>query len=299
MSETQKYHPALAISNIKNIIPITLDIKNGQYNSWSQLFKIHCRAYDVLDHILPTVTTSDASSTTTNNTDADPLWSRVDAIVLQWLYVTISNELRSTILEDDQTAAQAWTRIQSVFQDNKNTLALYLQRQFTNIKLDDFLDVSSYCQEIKTIADKLNNVGDKVTEPRMVLQLITGLNDDYDVVGTYFTQMSDLPSFYKARSKLVLEETRKQKQVITNSTSTESAMLTTTNQTKQPASTESVQSNNRGPSNFRYGNSRGCGRGSNNYRGRSNRGRGRANYGSNPIWNHYPPYSYQHSPLAQ
>ncbi|XP_071688844.1 uncharacterized protein [Rutidosis leptorrhynchoides] len=153
MANTPKYHPALSISNIKNIIPITLDIKNGQYNSWSQLFKIHCRAYDVIHHIIPAVSAADSSSTTTDTSNDDPSWSRLDAIVLQWIYGTISNELMGTIMEDDQTAVQAWTRIQSVFQDNKNTRALYLQRQFTNIKLDDYPDVSSYYQEIKALAE--------------------------------------------------------------------------------------------------------------------------------------------------
>ncbi|XP_071739610.1 uncharacterized protein [Rutidosis leptorrhynchoides] len=175
--------------------------------------KIHCRAYDVIDHIIPPPT-ADSGASTATNTDAisTALRSRLDAIVLQWIYGTISTDLMTTIMADDQTtetAAQAWSTIQNVFQDNKNTRALYLQRQFTNIKLDDFTNVPDYCQEIKNLADQLNNVGDKVSDKRMVLQLIACLNDSFDTVGTYFTQMDDLPTFYVARSKLVLEESRK------------------------------------------------------------------------------------------
>lgn len=50
----------------------------NQYVTWSILFKIHARAYQVLDHILPSVT-SDGSSL--QYTDPE-LWSRIDAIVL-------------------------------------------------------------------------------------------------------------------------------------------------------------------------------------------------------------------------
>ncbi|XP_071705184.1 uncharacterized protein [Rutidosis leptorrhynchoides] len=108
MSDQPKYHPALTVSNIKNMIPITLELNKSQYNSWSQLFKIHCRAYDVVDHITPKSTDS-SSSTGTTPVTPDPLWDRRDAIVLQWIYGTISDDLRETIMENESDAAAAWT----------------------------------------------------------------------------------------------------------------------------------------------------------------------------------------------
>jgi hypothetical protein len=55
-------HPALTVNNITNFIKITLDIEKSQYNTWSELFKIHAQAYEVLDHIIPTPTTELTSS---------------------------------------------------------------------------------------------------------------------------------------------------------------------------------------------------------------------------------------------
>ena len=46
-------HPALTVPNITNFIKIKLDIEKSQYNTWSELFKIHARAYQVIDHISP------------------------------------------------------------------------------------------------------------------------------------------------------------------------------------------------------------------------------------------------------
>ncbi|MFS7990533.1 hypothetical protein Hanom_Chr11g01059871 [Helianthus anomalus] len=42
-----KIHPAITVSNIKNFIPVTLKMESSQYASWAELFKIHCRAYQV------------------------------------------------------------------------------------------------------------------------------------------------------------------------------------------------------------------------------------------------------------
>ncbi|CAH9050222.1 unnamed protein product [Cuscuta epithymum] len=151
-SSKSSFHPALAISNIKNFIPITLDLENSDYSSWAELFKITARAYQVLDHILPsTDDTSSTSSTADPNLTADErlareaarkeaaaLWSRLDAIVLQWIYGTISNDLLHTIIEVDSTAQDAWDRLSDLFQDNKHSRAVFLENEFTSTRLDQF-----------------------------------------------------------------------------------------------------------------------------------------------------------------
>ncbi|XP_071695743.1 uncharacterized protein [Rutidosis leptorrhynchoides] len=163
-----KYHPALTVSNIKNHILITLELNKSQYTTWAELFKITCRAFDVIDHITEQAATTESTTTETSTTPVVS-WASLDAIVLSWIYGTVSLELLGTIFEADSTAAKTWSHIQNLFQDNKSSRALYLQRQFTNIKLDNFLNVSAYCQELKSIADQLSNVDDKVSDPRMVL----------------------------------------------------------------------------------------------------------------------------------
>ncbi|XP_071719079.1 uncharacterized protein [Rutidosis leptorrhynchoides] len=231
--QSTKYHPALTISNIKNLIPITLEIENGQYNSWAELFKIHCTAYDVLDHIIPPTTTDDSTTSsdqTTNN--RSPLWNRLDAIVKQWIYSTISNDLLHTILENNTTAASTWERLEGIFHDNKTSRALYLNRQFTNIKLDNFANCSAYCQEIKSLADQLGNVGDKVSDSRM---------------------------------------NPKHKQTLQSSESANTAVTTTNQPPNTPPIGQSPYGNNsggRGFNNRGRGNTRGRGRGNGRGRGR-------------------------------
>nr|XP_043638002.1 uncharacterized protein LOC122609005 [Erigeron canadensis] len=114
------------------------------------LFKIQCTACKVLDHIIPPTTESSTTSySTTASSSHDAEWLRIDAIVLQWIYNTITPSLLTTILQPNNTAAQAWTALARIFVDNKPTQAVFLCQKFSNTKLSDFSSVSAYCQELK------------------------------------------------------------------------------------------------------------------------------------------------------
>ncbi|KAL6505779.1 hypothetical protein OROHE_023158 [Orobanche hederae] len=178
-----KLHPAITVSNIRNFILITLEMEKGQYSSWAELFKIHCRAFQVIDHILPSPPSSSSSKDKEKEKAIDEeFWSRIDAIALQWIYGTISNDLLHTILQPDSTAAKDWTALANIFQDNKNSRAVYIENKFSNTRIDNFSSVSTYCQELKMLSDQLANVGAPVQNQRLVLQLIAGLNEQYDGV---------------------------------------------------------------------------------------------------------------------
>lgn len=81
-----KLHPTITVTNIKNFIPITLEQETGPYTSWVELFKIHCRDYEVLDHILLGETaapdTSDKDKSKETPAVSKELWNHLDAIVL-------------------------------------------------------------------------------------------------------------------------------------------------------------------------------------------------------------------------
>lgn len=275
MAERSKFHPALAVNNIKTFIPITLEMEKVHYSTWAELFKIHCRVYNVIDHIIPPQPTEKGKETT-DDPDTD-LWSRLDAVVLQWIYGTISNDLLHTIIETDATAQQAWERLENIFHDNKNQRALYLENQFKDVQIDDFPNASAFCQELKMLADQLSNVGAPVSNQRLVLQLIAGLNENYDGVATILQQSNPLPPFYEARSRLILEETRKAKRAATAAATADTALLTTgspQDNTKGSSSGSLSNSHNNGQ---QRGSHRGNNKGRNNGKGRG--GRGGSNHG--------------------
>ncbi|XP_074293032.1 uncharacterized protein LOC141619924 [Silene latifolia] len=238
------FSPAYSVSNIKNYVPIILEIENVHYASWAELFLNTTCAFDVLDHIAPpkdAVIKKDAG------------WDRLDAIVKQWIYSTIFIDLLHTILEPGATAQQTWDRLKDIFNDNQNSRTVTLEQQFSNIHMDNYSNVSAYCQALKMIADQLSNVGSPVPETRLVLQIVTHLSEGYDSVATIIQQSDPLPSFYKARSMLTMEEARKAKSAATPS---DNALVATSSNSKP-----TYTSNNGGNSS----------NSNNNYKGKGNR----------------------------
>ncbi|CAH9145021.1 unnamed protein product [Cuscuta epithymum] len=276
------FHPALAVTNIKNLIPITLDSEHAQYSTWSELFKITARAYQVIDHILPpSVDTPSAASSSTSDSSAsadDPaLWTRLDANVLQWIYGSISNDLLHTIIQPNSTAKAAWDRLTDIFLDNKHTRAIHLENQFSNTRLDQFSSIDAYCRTLKTLSDDLANVGAPVDNRRLVLRLVNGLNGQFESVASFIQQQVPLPSFFTARSMLTLDESRRAQHVDTPTTALVATPAAPTASTVTPAPSYSSRP-------------RGGGR-SGRTRGGGGRGRGRSSNGSSPIPSPPQPWS--------
>ncbi|XP_055830952.1 uncharacterized protein LOC129899987 [Solanum dulcamara] len=215
--ETLYVHPALVVSNIKNHVPITLEMENVQYSTWAELFKIHARSHRVIDHIIPP--TAGKEKRPQQEEDKE-LWSTLDATVLQWLYATISHDLLHTILEPDTTTMEAWNRLRDIFQDNKHSRVVTLKYDFTHVDMANFPNVSVYCQHLKSLVDQLKNVGSSVANDRLVLQLVFGLTEPYQGVATLIRECDPLPQFYQARWMLTLEEAGRAKKGSQSSSAT-------------------------------------------------------------------------------
>ncbi|XP_057425919.1 uncharacterized protein LOC130719312 [Lotus japonicus] len=143
------FHPALVVSNIKNHIPLVLDMETDRYGTWAELFHIHARSHRVLHHIVPSTDKPPPAVT-------DPTydqWATLDSIVLQWIYSTISLDLLSTVMEPNSTALAAWERLADIFHDNQNARAVALEQEFSSVRMETFPNVTTYCQRLKTLSD--------------------------------------------------------------------------------------------------------------------------------------------------
>jgi len=54
-TQQPKFHYAFGITNMKSIIPITLDNNSSLYLSWSALFQVQACVHNVLDHIITSI----------------------------------------------------------------------------------------------------------------------------------------------------------------------------------------------------------------------------------------------------
>ncbi|XP_021756884.1 uncharacterized protein LOC110721956 [Chenopodium quinoa] len=170
----------------------------------AELFQIQACAFNLLDHI------DDKVSRPSDIDDAT--WKRLDAIVKNWIYASISKDLH-TIIKSGATALKLRNRLKEIFHDNKHTRAVYLEEQLSSTKLEQFENMSDYCMHLKLLADQLSNVDNLVSDRKMVLQLIASLSKgSFDTVAALISQTEPIPTFNKALSMFILEETRKNKQ---------------------------------------------------------------------------------------
>ncbi|XP_076960869.1 uncharacterized protein LOC143637341 [Bidens hawaiensis] len=133
-------------------------------------------------------------------------WSEIDAIVLQWIYGTLSIDLLDRILKTKSTAHEAWKRLEAIFLNNKASRAVALEHEFTNLTLKAMPSLEAYCQRLKELANQLADVDQPVTQKRLLLQLVRGLPTEFDVTSSIINNSS--PSWEDARNMLEQEQQR-------------------------------------------------------------------------------------------
>ena len=143
MADQTKFHPALTITNVKSLIPITLDTEHGLYHSWAALFKVLVRVHDLHHHIIPPTEAKEVAAYTASKAADPALWKRLAAAILQWIYGTISPDLLHAILLKDDTVHGAWARLESLFQDNKASRATHLEEELVDLDFENFSSIDS------------------------------------------------------------------------------------------------------------------------------------------------------------
>lgn len=86
--------------------------------------------------------------------------------------------------------------------------------------MEPFSDASSYCQHLKYLSNQLSNVRTPVSNERLVLQLISGLTNVHDTVGSQIHHNDYRLPFYKACSVIILEDTARAKKAVSTTNNT-------------------------------------------------------------------------------
>lgn len=123
----------------------------------------------------------------------------MEAIVLSWLDGSISFEILEIVMASDDTAPAAWTNIEGLFRDNKESRALYLKAEFRYLVQGD-QSIFDYCRKQKNLTDSLGDVGQVISDKTLILNTLHGLNEKYAFMQKPF------PTFIETRSALILEE---------------------------------------------------------------------------------------------
>ncbi|KAM0042773.1 putative RNA-directed DNA polymerase [Helianthus debilis subsp. tardiflorus] len=287
-------HPAYSVNNIQSKVR-TLDGTTVTYSAWVKLFKFHATAYRVLDHL-------DDTKPPVATDPTYPGWKELDALVSQWIYSCVSDDLLQRILDTEASARQTWLKLEKIFLSNKRAKAAALETQFVNLTLSACSSIDDYCKQLKDLANQLADVDQPITEDRLVLQLVRGLSKEFDTTASLIN--SQVADWDTARSMLndeVIRQAARQQQsstvLVTPATSQSPQSAVPSNQFQQPR-----DSNNQYQQSSTQYCGRGRGRNGQQSRGRGTRGRGYR--GNNSNWafqnfmgqQYYPQWAWWHTP---
>jgi hypothetical protein len=172
--------------NIRNHVPIQLDLFDSNYSQWRCLFDFVLRKFGLTGHVRspPPIIDHDAE------------WQQVDCCLMNWIYTTVTKSVFDLIYKPDTTSFTIWSDIEGLFRDNEMQRAVLLEAEFRSIVQGD-LSIADFCNKLKKLADNLCDVGNPISEPSQVLNLLHGLKKKFRHVKRVLT--SKTHTFMSAR----------------------------------------------------------------------------------------------------
>lgn len=182
--------------NIKSHVPVMLDLGNSNFSTWRTFFLIAFRKFGILDHV-------DGTRLSQLMLD-DAEWTQVDTCIVSWLYTTLSPDL-SAVIQPADDAYTAWTAITDQFLDNVVQRTVQARQAFHALSQED-MTITEYCGKIKVLSDTLRDVGAPVSDPDLVVSLLSDLNDKFGNCITNISAARPGMTFRQGRSFLLQEE---------------------------------------------------------------------------------------------
>jgi len=185
---------AIAVLNIKVLVPVVLDRVANNYTRWRALFLVVLGKYALTDHVLNDVVNADR-----------PTWVQMDCTVLTWIYRTINADLQQSTMLKNPNARVAWLHLEDEFLGQRESHALLLSAEFRTVKQGS-TSITDFCRRLETMAATLRDFGDPVGDRTLVLTLLRGLSAKFRPMVTNIKLRQPFPTFTEARTLLLLEE---------------------------------------------------------------------------------------------
>jgi hypothetical protein len=103
----------------------------------------------------------------------------MECIIISWIFDTITSELHDFAKERDVTAHEICLMLKHQFIGNNETHMLHLDAMFHNFVQGDF-SVRDYRRKMKSTTDSLGDLGCVVFDRNLILNVLRGLNKQYD-----------------------------------------------------------------------------------------------------------------------
>jgi hypothetical protein len=129
----------------------------------------------------------------------------MDNVILNWISNSISVDLHQVVQERGCTARHLWLAIENQFLGNREERTLHLDAAFRTFVQGD-LSINEYYRKFKAMADDLADLSAPVEDRILILNILKGLNQRFEHVGSIIRCYSPFLNFLKVQDDLLLEQ---------------------------------------------------------------------------------------------
>jgi hypothetical protein len=173
---------ATGVQNIR-LISVTLDLSSMHYTRWRNNVWLTLERYSLFDHVLMDTTYVGV-----------PSWDRMDSIIKLWIYDTISPDMQDVTRQRGHMARDDWLALENHFLSNCETRALHIDATFRSFVQGD-LSINDYYRKMKGFTDCLTDLDVDVTDRVLLLNVLRGINKNFEHLRAIFTHVIPFLSF--------------------------------------------------------------------------------------------------------
>ena len=155
-------------------------------------------------------------------------WKRKDNLA-KWIITTSVDMEHLGMIINCKTSAEMWERLVSIHEQVSTESSFMLIQQFANYRYCKGDSVATHVAKVETMAQNLEDIGQKMTEEHIISKLITSLPSEYRHV---LTAWKSMPTEQKTRKTLIMrvfeEEAMNKLIQMTEKEETDNALLVRT-----------------------------------------------------------------------
>ncbi|GJX76874.1 hybrid signal transduction histidine kinase M [Tanacetum coccineum] len=129
----------------------------------------------------------------------------VDGLVWYVDPVCSEDSMAFAVVTTPGNAKALCDHLKELFHDNKDARAINLDNELRSIKIGK-MTVNEYCTKIRSMADRLINLGCVVSDKNLVIYTINGLDSRFATLVEIIRNRETFPSFENVRTMLLLKE---------------------------------------------------------------------------------------------
>lgn len=145
-------------------------VRADQWTSWKFQLKIILKAGGMWE------VTNGATPKPAQNATA---WIKLDCQAQKFIVTSLGDETMLHVL-NEESSADMWSKLESVFEQKTETSIHFLQQQFFSYVKDQDDSISIHISKLQKLAKQLEDMGEKMTDNMLITKILMTLPDGYN-----------------------------------------------------------------------------------------------------------------------